>query len=118
MPVSTSLPDTQDFAKSWLLGIPWTFPWVTLPRNCGTGQISHAWPRGSTSLSLSPMEAWPKLSGGCSFLCEGSSEVAKTELFTREMQETSLKLNEAMSVEDEAMSGRLQSYVCSLPKRH
>lgn len=51
-PMSTSMSDSQGFAKIWLLGIPWTFPWVTLPRKCGTGQISHAQPHGSTSLSL------------------------------------------------------------------
>lgn len=107
--VATSLSGTQGVAKSWLSGIPWTFPWVTMPRSWGTGQISHAWPWGSSCpnpLALT-MEALNKLSRGCSFLCEGSSEVAKTELFTREMQEASLQLNEAMSVGDSAVPGGL-----------
>lgn len=46
-------------------------------------------------------------------MCEGSSEVAYTELLTREMQEASLQLNEATSVEDQAMPGRLQPYAPS-----
>lgn len=35
-------------------------------------------------------------------LCKGSSEVAQTQLFTREMQEASLQLNEAMCAERQA----------------
>lgn len=68
-----------------------------------------AQPRSPIPPNPQPMKAQNKLSRGCSFLCEGSSEVARLKLFSREMQETSLQLNEAMSVGVQAMPGRLET---------